>query len=237
LTGKKAAIRIKRENLKPDAKITASICSLGFATFIMNITESAIAAVFNASLRDFGGDLYVTVMTIITSVSQILFMPQSGFAQGASPVIGYNYGAKQYHRVKQGFRFMLLVTALYSVAAWLITMLCPEFLVKIFNRDAALVSAAVPMFRVYFAANFIMCLQMCAQNTFVAVGDAKWATFFAIYRKLILLIPLIFILPRIGLGLVGVFAAEPIADTISAVTCFTTFMLTKYRKWEKEMHS
>ena len=232
LTGKKAAIRIKKENLKLDGAIVKSICALGFASFIMNLTESALSAVFNASLRDFGGDLYVTVMTVITSVSQVIFMPLAGFAQGATPVIGYNYGAKQFDRVKQGFRFMLLVTGIYAVTSWLLTMLCPQLLVRVFNSDETLIAAAVPMFRIYFSMNFIMCLQMCSQNTFVAVGDAKKATFFAIFRKLILLIPLILILPRIGMGLVGVFAAEPIADTISALTCFLTFMLTKYRKWK-----
>ncbi len=233
LIGKKAAIRLKRENLKLDKEIIKSVCALGFASFIMNITESALSAVFNASLRDFGGDLYVTVMTVITSVSQVIFMPLAGFAQGATPVIGYNFGAKRFERVKQGFCFMLLVTGIYAVAAWIFTMLCPELLVRVFNSDADLISAAVPMFRVYFAMNFIMFLQMCPQNTFVAIGDAKKATFFAIFRKLILLIPLILILPRIGMGLVGVFAAEPIADTISAVTCFTTFMLAKYRHWKQ----
>lgn len=232
LTGKKAVIRLQRKNMKLSGAVVKSICALGLAAFIMNITESAISAVFNASLRDFGGDLYVGVMTVIASVSQVLFMPLAGFAQGATPVLGYNFGARQYDRVKAGFRFMLLVTGTYAVLSWLFTMCFPQLWVTLFNNDTVLVQAAIPMFRIYFAMNFIMCLQMCAQNTFVAIGDAKKATFFAIYRKVILLIPLILLLPRIGMGLAGVFAAEPIADTISAVTCFTTFMVTKYRKWE-----
>lgn len=232
LTGEKAVIRLKTKCLRLDPSTVRAICALGFASFIMNITESALSAVFNANLRDFGGDLYVAVMTVITSVSQVIFMPLSGFAQGATPVIGYNFGAGRFDRVKAGFRFMLLVTGIYAVFSWLFTMLFPELWVGMFNSDVSLIQAAIPMFRIYFAMNFIMCLQMCAQNTFVAIGDAKKATFFAVFRKLILLIPLIFMLPRMGMGIKGVFAAEPIADTISAVTCFTTFMLLKYRKWE-----
>ena len=231
LRGKKATIRLKRQDMKLEGRVIKSICALGLASFIMNVTESAISAVFNASLRDFGGDLYVTVMTVITSVSSVLFMPLAGFSQGATPVLGYNFGAQAYDRLKSGFRFMLAVTGTYSVVMWAITMMFPQMWIRLFNSDAVLIKAAVPMLRVFFAMNFIMCLQMCAQNTFVAIGDAKRATFFAIYRKLILLIPLILILPRVGLGLTGVFAAEPIADTISAVTCFATFMVTKYRKW------
>lgn len=232
LTGKKATIRIKKQNLKLDKEIVKSICALGLAAFIMNATEAAISAVFNSSLRDFGGDLYVTVMTVITSVSQVLYMPLAGFAQGATPVLGFNYGAQKFDRLRAGFVFMVKVTGAYAVLSWATTMLFPKFFVQVFNTDPDLVAAAIPMFRVYFAMNFIMCLQLSAQNTFVAIGDAKKATFFAIYRKLILLIPLILILPRVGMGLVGVFAAEPIADTISAVTCFSTFILTKYRKWK-----
>lgn len=232
LTGKKATVRLELKNMKLDGVIVKSICALGLATFIMNITEAAISAVFNASLMHFGGDLYITVMTIIMSVSQIIYMPLAGFAQGATPVIGYNYGAKELSRVKQAFRFMVVVTLVYSTVTWSLTQLLPGAFVSIFNNSPELLEAAIPMFRLYFAMNFIMALQMCAQNTFVAIGDAKKATFFAIYRKLILLIPLIFILPRIGLGLPGVFIAEPVADTISAVTCFTTFIVTKYRKWK-----
>lgn len=232
LLGKKATIALKPQNMKLEFSLVKSICSLGFASFVMNITESAISAVFNSSLRDFGGDLYVTVMTVIASVSQVLFMPLAGFTQGSTPVIGFNFGAKRLDRVKQGFLFTLLVTGIYSVISWSVIMLFPQVFVKVFNSDVQLVEAAVPMFRIYFAMNFIMCLQMSAQNTFVAIGNAKKATFFAIYRKLILLIPLIIILPRIGLGLRGIFAAEPIADTISAVSCFSVFMFMEYRHYK-----
>ena len=206
------------------------IMGLGVSTFIMNLTEAAISAVFNASLSRFGGDIYVTVMTVATSVSQLVFMPLSGFAQGAQPVTGFNYGAREYTRVKQCFWFLVKASVTYAVLAWLVLMIFPRQLIGIFNNDPTLMETAIPMFRVFFCMNFIMSLQMSAQNTFVAMGEAKKATFFALYRKVLLLIPLILILPRIGFGITGVFAAEPVADTISALTCFTTFLLTAYRK-------
>ena len=112
-------------------------------------------------------------------------------------------------------------------------MACPGVIIRIFNSDPVLIETAIPMFRVFYCMYFIMALQMAPQNTFVAMGDAKKSTFFALFRKVVLLIPLIFVLPRAGMGITGVFAAEPIADTISAITCFTTFLLTAYRKMGK----
>lgn len=229
LFGKKNLIRVRLRYLRPEAKVSGRILGLGFSSFIMSLTEAAISAVFNASLKRFGGDTYVTVMTIASSISQVIFMPMSGFAQGAQPVTGYNYGAGEYGRVRQCFRFLLAFCLCYALITWAILMLIPGSLIHIFNSDQALIATAIPMFRIFFCLNFIMSLQMAAQNTFVAMGDSKKAAFFAIYRKLILLIPLILILPRVGFGVAGVFAAEPVADTISALTCFTTFLLTAYR--------
>lgn len=233
LRGKKNLVRVRAKNLRLEGKVAGRIMSLGFSGFIMNITEAAISAVFNASLSRFGGDIYVTVMTVATSVSQIIIMPMSGFAQGAQPVTGYNFGAGEYGRVKQSFWFLVKFCTVYAVLAWLVLMLFPAQLIKIFNSDPSLLETAIPMFRVFYCMNFVMCLQMAAQNTFVAMGEGKKATFFALFRKVVLLIPLILILPRVGFGIAGVFAAEPVADTISAVTCFTTFLLTAYRKLGK----
>lgn len=230
LLGKKNLIRVRKQFLRLQRDVSMRIMGLGVSTFIMNLTEAAISAVFNASLSRFGGDIYVTVMTVATSVSQLVFMPLSGFAQGAQPVTGYNYGAREYTRVKQCFWFLVKASVAYAVLAWLVLMIFPRQLIGIFNNDPTLMETAIPMFRVFFCMNFIMSLQMSAQNTFVAMGEAKKATFFALYRKVLLLIPLILILPRIGFGITGVFAAEPVADTISALTCFTTFLLTAYRK-------
>ena len=214
LLGKKNLIRVRKQFLRLQRDVSMRIMGLGVSTFIMNLTEAAISAVFNASLSRFGGDIYVTVMTVATSVSQLVFMPLSGFAQGAQPVTGYNYGAREYTRVKQCFWFLVKASVTYAVLAWLVLMIFPRQLIGIFNNDPTLMETAIPMFRVFFCMNFIMSLQMSAQNTFVAMGEAKKATFFALYRKVLLLIPLILILPRIGFGITGVFAAEPVADTI-----------------------
>ncbi len=233
LLGKKNLVPIRVRNLRLNAQVSGRIMGLGVSMFVMNATEAAISAVFNASLSRFGGDIYVTVMTVATSVSQLVIMPLGGFAQGAQPVTGYNFGAREYGRVKECFWFLVKASVVYAVLAWLVLMLLPEQLIRIFNSDPELIRAAVPMFRVFFCMNFIMALQMSAQNTFVAMGEAKKATFFALFRKVMLLIPLILILPRVGFGITGVFAAEPVADTISAVTCFITFLLTAYRKLGK----
>lgn len=230
LLGKKNLIRVHKKNLRLEPSVVGRITGLGVSAFIMNVTEAAISAVFNASLSSFGGDIYVTVMTVASSVTQVIYMPMSGFAQGAQPVTGYNYGAKQYGRVKESFWFLTKFCIVYAVCSWLVLMLLPGQLIRVFNSDPALLETAIPMFRIFFCMNFVMAFQLAAQNTFVAMGEAKKATFFALYRKVILLIPLILLLPRIGFGITGVFAAEPVADTISAVTCFVTFMLTAYRK-------
>lgn len=234
LLGKKNLIRVRKKYLRLEKKVVGQITGLGVSSFIMNITEAAISAVFNASLSRFGGDIYVTVMTVATSVSQVVFMPMSGFTQGAQPVTGYNYGAGKYDRVKESFWFLTRCCVGYAALSYLVLMFFPGALIGIFNSDPGLMDVAIPMFRVYFCMNFIMSLQLAAQNTFVAMGEAKKATFFALYRKVMLLIPLILILPRVGFGITGVFAAEPVADTISAITCFTTFILTAYRKLGKE---
>ncbi len=234
LLGKKNQIRLRLAKLKPKPRVLAKVSALGFSTFIMNITESAISAVFNATLNQFGGDVYVTTMTVATSISQVVLMPMNGFAQGAQPVTGFNFGAGCYDRVRACFRFLCKFCCTYAVCIWAIIMLIPEVLISIFNNDAAFIETATPMIRIFFCMQFIMALQTAPQNTFVAMGEAKKATFFAIFRKLVLLIPLILILPRLGFGIPGIFAAEPIADTISAVTCFTTFMLTAYRDLKRK---
>ena len=122
----------------------------------MTITEAVISAAFNASLKHFGGDLYVTIMTVATSINQIVFMPLSGFVQGAQPVIGYNYGAKEYGRVKECFRFLVKISLVYALVMWIFIMLFPGALICIFNTDKELIEAAVPMIRIFFATYFIM---------------------------------------------------------------------------------
>ena len=229
LLGKKNLLRLRRENLRPDWPLLGRICGLGVSTFLMQITESAISAVFSANLAKFGGDLYVAVMTMSASIGQVYFMVIQGFGMGAQPVIGYNFGAGRFDRVRQAFRVLTALCLGYATVCWGALQLFMPRIVRLFSDDAALCAAAVPMLRIYFLLTFLFALQNASQSTFVALGEAKKAAFFALFRKVLLLIPLIFLLPRLGFGVTGIFAAEPIADTVSAVTCFTTFLLTSYR--------
>jgi len=229
LLGKKNLIRLRKEFLKPNWPVLGKIVGLGVSTFIMQITESAVSAVFNANLYRFGGDIFVTAMTVGTSISQMVYMVVQGFGQGAQPVTGYNYGAGEYGRVRQCFRFLLTVSMVYGGVVWILLQVFMPQLISVFNTDPALLEVATPMLRIYFLLQFVFGLQTASQNTFVALGEAKKAAFFALFRKVILLIPLVFALPRLGFGVTGIFAAEPVADTISALACFTTFMLTSYR--------
>lgn len=227
LISKRAILRIKREHMKPDTDIIKRICALGLSMFIMQVTESILLIVTNATLKNYGGDLYLGIMTIISSIVQVVLMPLTGFAQGAQPVIGYNYGARLYGRVKQGVHFLMIISMVYSLAVWILILAFPGALIRIFNSEPMVIREGIPIFRTYFAVYIIMGLQISTQQSFVALNKAKHAIFFALLRKAVLLIPLILIMPRLyGLGANGVFLAEPIADTISAISCFITFLIT-----------
>ncbi|MDR1569612.1 MAG: MATE family efflux transporter [Oscillospiraceae bacterium] len=231
LTGKRAPIRVRWASLRPRGYIIRKILSLGFSNFTMSVTESAVQTVCNTTLSLFGGDLYVGVMTVVNSVRQIIMLPMSGFAQGASPVVGFNYGAKRYGRVREAVRFQFFICVGYALAAWLICMALPGALIRVFNRDAELIAAGIPSLRIYFSMFFAMSMQMTGQFSFVAMGKAKQATFFSFLRKGAIVIPLALILPRLwNLGVRGVFIAEPISDIIGSTACFTTFMLTQWRR-------
>lgn len=231
---RKNQMRVRRCYLKPHWPTLGRICGLGVSSFIMQITESALTAVFSANLAKFGGDLYVTTMTVGASIGQIVFMVTGGLGQGAQPVTGYNYGAGNYARVRQCYRVLTSLCLGYGVVIWIVLQLfLPQF-IAIFNDSPELLETAVPMLRIYFLMQFAFTLQSASQNTFVALGEAKKSTFFALFRKVFLLIPLIFLLPRMGFGVIGIFAAEPIADTISACTCFLVFMRTSYRELKQK---
>lgn len=230
LTGPKALLRLNRRSLLLSWATVKKICALGFSTFTMQVTESAVLIVCNAQLQTFGGDLYVGIMTVLSSLKQVVMMPQQGFSQGAQPVLGFNYGAQKYGRVRQGVAFLTWICVGYGFIACAVCLLFPGPLIAIFNNDAALIGAGIPAMRLYFAMQGVMGLQMAAQNSFVALNRAKEAMFFAAFRKVILLIPLALLFPGpLGLGAMGVFIAEPIADFISATACYITFRLTAWR--------
>ncbi|WP_458863572.1 MATE family efflux transporter [Acidaminobacterium chupaoyuni] len=225
LTGKKTTLRIKKANLRLKKKIVLPSVALGMAPFIMQSTESLIAVCFNASLLRYGGDLAVGAMTILTSVNQFAMLPLMGLTQGAQPIISYNYGAKDEKRVKQSFKLLLLCCVIYSTVLWASAMLFPGVFVKIFNNDPALVRFASHAMRIYLAACGVFGVQIACQQTFIALGNAKSSLFLALLRKIILLIPLIYLMPVLmpANKTTAVFAAEPVADLLAVATTATLF--------------
>lgn len=231
LTGKRAQLRLKKENLRLQRERVARILSLGFSGFIMALTNSVVQVACNSVLQTFGGDLYVGVMTVINSIREVVSMPVQGLTNAAEPVLGYNYGAKQPRRVKTGIRFITVCAFVYSFLVWVVIRVIPEPLIAIFNSDPELTAAAVPALNLYFITFFMMALQFSGQSTFVSLGKSKQATFFSIFRKVIIVLPLTLILPHF-MGVSGVFWAEAISNVVGGLCCFGTMYLTVYRKLE-----
>ena len=225
LTGKKTNLRLRRSHLRLDWKLLGPCVALGLSPFIMQSTESLIAVCFNSSLLKYGGTLAVGTMTILTSLMQFTMLPLSGLAQGAQPIISFNFGAKNTQRVRQAFRLLLICCVTYAMAFWAIVMLFPQIFVGLFTPDAALAAYAIPCVRIYMLATGIFGIQMACQQTFVAIGNAKCSLFVACLRKIILLIPLIYIMPAIlPIDKVhAVFWAEPVADTLSVIAAASLF--------------
>ncbi|MGB8452038.1 MAG: MATE family efflux transporter [Anaerocolumna sp.] len=226
LTGKKAILKLKFSNFKLNLSLIRNISMLGLSGFMMAITNGAVQIMCNANLKFYGGDLYVGVMTVINSIREIISMPVSGLTNGAQPVMGYNYGAGQYNRVRSAIKFMSAVCITYTVIAWGILNLFPHFFIQIFSQDPKLLDAALPSLKVYFFGFFMMSLQFAGQSVFVALGKARQAVFFSLLRKVVIVIPLTLLLPRLfGLGTAGVFLAEPISNFIGGIACFATMIV------------
>ncbi|MBD5469707.1 MAG: MATE family efflux transporter [Lachnospiraceae bacterium] len=234
LTGKKALLCIKKENLRPDWRLAREIMTLGLSGFIMQGTNCLVQVVCNATLKIYGGDLYVGIMTVINSAREILSLPVSGITSGAQPVLGYNYGAKAYDKVRQGIRFTAVLGIIYTLLAWLLVFLSPHLLLSIFTDDTAMIEAGVGALRLYFFGFFFMAFQFTGQSAFTALGYSRHAIFFSLLRKAIIVAPLTILLPRLGFGVNGVFLAEPISNAIGGLACFVTMYFALYRKLKTE---
>ncbi len=234
LTGKKAILKLRMSALRLKAERVKRILSLGTSGFVMSMTNSLAQVLCNASLEAYSGDLYVGVMTVINSIREIITMPVQGITNGCQPVLGYNYGAGQYQRVRQGIRFTTVLTVGYSVAVWAVVMLLPEPLIRIFNNEPDLISVGIPAFRIYFATFFFMSFQFIGQSVFVGLGRSKNAVFFSLLRKAFIVAPLTLILPAVGFGADGVFLAEPISNVLGGLACIITMYATVYRQLGKE---
>ena len=235
LCGKKTQLRIRRENLKLEAKIILPCIALGAAAFVMQSSESVISVCFNSSLLKYGGDIAVGAMTIMVSVMQFAMLPLQGIAQGAQPITSYNFGAKNAARVKKTFRLLLITCLTYSLSLWAAVMLAPDAFVKIFTSDAALAQFAAPMLRIYLGGLCLFGIQIACQMTFTSLGKAVNSIVVAVVRKFVLLLPLIYIMPALFADKTrAVYMAEPVADII-AVT-FTAILFTfQFKKALKEI--
>ena len=235
LLGRKTLFKLKRQNMRLHWNIIMPCIALGTATFIMQASESVISICFNSSLLRYGGDIAVGAMTILTSVMQFAMLPMTGIAQGAQPILSYNYGAGKKDRVKNTF-FLLLKTCLtYSVLLWAAIMLFPDVFVGIFTPDQTLAAFTAPALRIYMSGILLFGIQIACQMAFTSLGKALCSITVAVVRKFVLLLPLIYIMPRlISDATKGVYMAEPIAD-ILAVTFTAILFSFQFKKALEKM--
>ena len=226
LLSKKTRLKLELKYLKLDIKIILSVVSLGLAPFIMQSTEAILNICFNTSLYKYGGDIAVGTMTILSSLMQFAMLPIQGFAQGAQPIISYNLGSRQPDRIKKAFKILLIISVSFSVMFWLVSMLLPSTLIGIFTDKKELIEFASRALRIYMAVICLFGIQLACQQTFVSLGNAPVSLFLALLRKVILLIPLIYIVPLFMENKCdAVFLAEPIADFIAVSTTGIMFLI------------
>lgn len=239
LTSKSSKIKIKKKYFKLDPKVILPVMALGLSPFIMQSTESLVNIALNSSLQKYGGDTAVGAMTIIGSVMQVCMMPLSGLSQSAQPIVGYNYGARQMDRVKTTFKYLLISALSFSVLMWAITMLFPQIFISLFASKPELTNMSAWAIRIFMSGIFVLGAQLACQQTFVALGQARTSLLLALLRKVILLIPLIYILPLFFSDMqgkvTGIFLAEPIADIIAATATVTVFSLSFNKILKKKM--
>ena len=232
LTGKDVLIPLRRKNIAITREITGEICKMGTVNFIMQGTNCLVQVACNATLQSFGGDVYVGIMTVTNSVREIFSLPVSGIGSGAQPVIGFNYGAKQYARVKSGIRFNTVVGVAYTMIAWLAILLFPRFWFGIFSDDLTMVEPGIAALQIYFFGFVFQSFQFAGQTAFQALRDAKHAIFFSLLRKAVIVFPLTVLLPRLGFGVLGIFMAEPVSNVVGGLACYITMRKTVYKKIE-----
>ena len=237
LCSSKSLLRLRTKNLVPTPKVVLPCVALGSATFIMQASESVISICFNSSLLRYGGDIAVGAMAILTSIMQFAMLPSQGIAQGAQPILSYNYGAGNAERVKKTYKTLLVSCLIYSVTLWLAVMLFPHVFVSIFTPDDALVAFAAKALRIYFSGMVLFGIQIACQMTFVSLGNAPSSILVAVVRKFVLLLPLIYIVPHLASNpTTGVYLAEPIAD-VTAVTFTAILFVFQFKKALKRIES
>lgn len=233
LCSKKAVIRFERKYLRLDRKVLTSIIMLGIGPFIMQSTECLIQLVFNIGMKNYGGDYYVSVMAILFSLNQVMFLPMQGISMGGVPIISYNYGAGNMDRVKEAFKLMLKVSLIYSAVFTSLFLIAPRVFIMLFSSDAEVIRIGAWAMRIYMFGFIFMGIQMACQQTFLAVGQSKISVFLALLRKVILLTPLALIMPRF-FGVTGLLFAEPISDILAISITAITFAVSSKKIFDKE---
>lgn len=235
LTGENAIFHLNTKSFILKWNRNKEILALGTSGFVMQFTNSLVQIVLNTTLQQFGGDLYVGIMTVISSIREFISMPIQGLTRGSQPVMGFNYGARKFDRVKKSIKFVTLASFAMNVLMWISIQCFPASFIRIFNDSREVIETGIPMMRIFYSGFFIMSLQNAGQSTFVALGKSKSAIFFSIFRKVILVIPLAILLPRFfNLGATGVFLSEPISEFIGGGACYTTMILTVWKKLNEE---
>ena len=219
-----SGLRIRPANMKLERAVVVKIAALGIAPFIMQSTESLVTVVLNSGLQFYGGDLYVGTVTVMQSVMQMVVMPVQGITQGVQPIMSYNFGAKNYARVRQTFRLLLRTTLTVTVSACLVVTLFPQQLALIFNDDQELVELVGRVMPIFFGGIWAFGAQIACQTAFMAMGQAKTSLFLALLRKVILLVPLAILLPLATHSVLGIYVAEPVADILASATTLTLFL-------------
>jgi Na+-driven multidrug efflux pump len=227
LMGNQVILKLRFGHMKIRWFRLKKILGLGLSNFIMGMTTSLVQIVCNVTVQSYGGDLYVGVMTIVNSVREIFLLPVSGLTNGAIPVMSFNYGGKAFDRVRQGIYFVFIAGISYTLSAWLVIFCFPGVFIRLFSEDLALIAAGIPALRIYFFGFILMSLHFTGQNTFVALGRSRQAIFFSLFRKVIVVVPLTLVLPKLwGLGVNGVFWAEPVSNILSGLACSATLWFT-----------
>ena len=233
LFGNRPVIPLMTEDMPVKKDIAISIAKLGTTNFIMQGTTCLVQVVCNSTLQLHGGDLFVGIMTVTNSVRDIFMLPVHGLGSGAQPVISFNYGAKKYDRVRQGINFNTAAALTVTVAAWMLIYFMPKLWFGIFTDDTAMIETGAGMLQIYFFGFIFMALQFSGQTAFQALGDARHAITFSLLRKVVIVVPLTFLLPMAGFGVEGVFMAEPISNIIGGLACFITMRLTAMRRLKR----
>ena len=235
LTGKKALLKLKKSMLRPDLPLLKQTTALGVPGFIMSATNALVQATCNATLRQYGNDLHIGIMTVVNSMREIFSLPSHCLSHAAQPVISYNYGAKQFRRVRSGISFMSLLGVILMIVCWILILSFPKPLLSLFTNDQQLIQTGGRAMQIYFFGFFMMSLQFAGQSTFVALGKSRQAVFFSLLRKVLIVFPLTLWLPTVGnLGTDGVFLAEPISNFVGGAACFITMMRTVWPQLKQQ---